>query len=434
MTDPDTSRRDRLTGTRIRDRRMAAGIKQADLAARAGISASYLNLIEHNRRRIGGKLLIALARALDVEPSVLNDGADATLRAALNAAAGPSDPGAASAGPAPETDRVDELATRFPGWTALIAGQQARIEDLHADLEALRDRLSHDPKLADAMHEILSSAAAIRSTAEILAGEAELDPAWRTRFHRNLHEEAQRLSDRATGLVAQFETPLGSDSVIRPVDRVEAAFDAAGHHFPAIEAGGAAAVPQVLAALGPLDAAAADLAAIWLATYAKDAARLPLAELEARLDAAGADPAALLSGDMPRAALILRRLACLPSRSDRAPFGLAIVDGAGGLVFRRRADGFTLPRLGARCPRWPVYRALTRPGQPEDAVVSVPGLGLFRTWSVAEPVAHLGFGLAPMAQATMLVRKLAEADAATGAGAIEVGPDCPVCRAAPGLP
>ena len=65
--------------TRIRERRIMVGIKQADLAQAAGISASYLNLIEHNRRRIGGKLLVAIAKVLEVEPSVLSEGAAAAL-------------------------------------------------------------------------------------------------------------------------------------------------------------------------------------------------------------------------------------------------------------------------------------------------------------------------------------------------------------------
>ncbi len=47
--------------------------------------------------------------------------------------------------------------------------------------------------------------AAIRSTADILAREPDLDPAWRGRFHRNLHQEAERLSARATGMLAYFE-------------------------------------------------------------------------------------------------------------------------------------------------------------------------------------------------------------------------------------
>ena len=50
-----------LIGPRIRDRRRQLGITQAGLAARVDISASYLNLIEGNKRNIGGALLRRIA-------------------------------------------------------------------------------------------------------------------------------------------------------------------------------------------------------------------------------------------------------------------------------------------------------------------------------------------------------------------------------------
>jgi transcriptional regulator with XRE-family HTH domain len=59
---------------------------QASLAQAVGISPSYLNLIEHNRRRIGGKLLTDLARALGVDPSSLADGADRDIQETLDIA------------------------------------------------------------------------------------------------------------------------------------------------------------------------------------------------------------------------------------------------------------------------------------------------------------------------------------------------------------
>ena len=60
-----------LTGSRIRERRqICRACGKPNLRGRLGISASYLNLIEHNRRRIGGKLLVDIAGALAVEPSV----------------------------------------------------------------------------------------------------------------------------------------------------------------------------------------------------------------------------------------------------------------------------------------------------------------------------------------------------------------------------
>ena len=63
-----------LTGTRLRERRLAAGLRQADVAAAAGISGSYLNLIEHNRRKVTVDLLNRLADALGLERGVLVQG------------------------------------------------------------------------------------------------------------------------------------------------------------------------------------------------------------------------------------------------------------------------------------------------------------------------------------------------------------------------
>ncbi len=58
-------------GFRIRLERKALGLTQAELAKRAGISPSYLNLIEANKREIGGALLKRIADLLDVEMDAL---------------------------------------------------------------------------------------------------------------------------------------------------------------------------------------------------------------------------------------------------------------------------------------------------------------------------------------------------------------------------
>ncbi|TAG27321.1 MAG: XRE family transcriptional regulator, partial [Rhodobacterales bacterium] len=63
-----------LTGNRLRERRLANGIRQADLAAMVGISASYLNLIEHDRRKVHGALLARLADALGFDRTALAQG------------------------------------------------------------------------------------------------------------------------------------------------------------------------------------------------------------------------------------------------------------------------------------------------------------------------------------------------------------------------
>lgn len=204
------------TGARIRARRVDLGLRQGDLARQVGISGSYLNLIEHDKRRIGGKVLIDLARALDVEPAALTEGADAGLTDALTAAAEQTE-----ADTPPETERIDTLAGRFPGWVSLIVAQADRLSALEADLASLQNRLTHDPVLAETMHDVLSSATAIRSMADILASDRSLERQWRDRFHRNLHEEAERLAKRASGLLSHLQE-LPEDGMPLPTRDLQA--------------------------------------------------------------------------------------------------------------------------------------------------------------------------------------------------------------------
>ena len=139
-----------LTGTRVRDRRLALGLRQADLAQAVGISASYLNLIEHNRRRIAPELLGRLAGGLGIEASALEEGAGGALVEALRAAA------ADFQGQGAEVERVEDFAGRFPGWAGLLGALHQRGRGLSRAVEALNDRLGHDPLLSAALHELLS--------------------------------------------------------------------------------------------------------------------------------------------------------------------------------------------------------------------------------------------------------------------------------------
>ncbi|ABS27161.1 short-chain fatty acyl-CoA regulator family protein [Anaeromyxobacter sp. Fw109-5] len=59
-------------GAKVRSLRRQRGLTQAHLAERLGISASYLNLIEHNRRSLSAPLLIKLADILDLDLKALS--------------------------------------------------------------------------------------------------------------------------------------------------------------------------------------------------------------------------------------------------------------------------------------------------------------------------------------------------------------------------
>jgi len=415
---------DSLTGSRIRERRLMLGLRQADLARDVGISASYLNLIEHNRRRIGGKLLVTLAQALGVEPSILTEGVEVAMLAALREAA------ADARTPAVELDRVDEFAGRFPGWAEVLAETHTRIGALERTVRSLSDRLTHDPHLAASLHEVLSTAAAIRSTAGILAEPGELEAEWRDRFHKNLDEDAQRLADSSRALVRFLDDgDQGSERRGIPQEEVEAFFTARGFHFPELESRHATA-QEVAAAAPELDSRAAQkLAAAALADYEADARAMPLQVLQEALARRGLLPGALAREFGVEVHHVLCRLAALPEELLGQPAGLVVCDASGSILFRKPVAGFSLPRFGASCPLWPLFTALSQPGVPIRRQVHQQGRAArdctcFAISWAAEP---LTFDSDPVLRAAMLILPAVQPDAEIPPDSRPVGASCRIC-------
>ncbi|NVN30307.1 helix-turn-helix transcriptional regulator, partial [Endobacter medicaginis] len=89
-----------LIGQTIARLRAERGLTQQRLAATLGISASYLNLIEHDRRAVTASLLFKLTRALDVELDMLSGERERLLMLGVREAL--SDPALAKDTPPPE--------------------------------------------------------------------------------------------------------------------------------------------------------------------------------------------------------------------------------------------------------------------------------------------------------------------------------------------
>src|SRR3546814_16897924 len=70
-------------GLKIRERRKEIGLSQTELAGRIGISVSYLNLIEHNKRSIGGRLLRQVADEIGVGLEMLDGATERRLASDL---------------------------------------------------------------------------------------------------------------------------------------------------------------------------------------------------------------------------------------------------------------------------------------------------------------------------------------------------------------
>ncbi|MCK0119498.1 helix-turn-helix domain-containing protein [Loktanella sp. F6476L] len=413
-----------MTGSRIRERRLDQGMRQADVADAAGISASYLNLIEHNKRRIGGKLLQSLARALNADPASLSEGAEPAVLNGMRAAA------ARTSQPI-ETDRAEDLATRFPGWAGLIAAQEARVDTLEAEVRVLRDRMTHDPALAGALHNVITAVTSIRATAGILANDDNIDADWQRRFHVNIHDDSRRLAVESEALVAYLEPPTEAASSrehLTGFEEVEAFLLRENKLLDWVEAHPNAA-PETL--LRDYDAPALsregrEVLLQYLVRFSKDVRLMPRATFVPAAVAAHGDPstlAAQFDADLPA---VLRRLGGLPADVGLPPMGLAIADQTGALTYLKTVPGFAPSRFTAGCPLWPLYAALTQPMRPIKSEVVLPGQAgaRFMCYAIAVPKTHADFSAAPVLETTMLV----VSDPAPGLQEpIKAGVSCRVC-------
>lgn len=395
-----------LTGSRLRARRVALGLKQGDVAQGAGVSASYLNLIEHNRRRVPDTVLARLAQVLDQPVAAFAEGPEGAVMDDLRSAA--------LGWPMGEILRVEEFAGRFPGWSQVVLGMGQRIAALERAIEAVNDRMSHDPHLPAHLHEVLSAVASVRAAAAILAGPEDLDPEWQQRFLRNLDQDSARLATGAEALVRYLDSggQIEAQGTAAPIEEVEAWAEAAqwqlaGADIPPSLSLGARKMAQDLR-----DLVRGDLAAM------PDADFLPALEHD------GADALAIAArfGVPPMAAF--RRIAFYSGA------GLVICDASGTLTLRKRIAGFSVPRFGAACPLWPLFSALCRPVVPIQQIVQTagPASERFLIRAFCQPHFPAGYHGPELREAVMLILPANALEAAANtAPALEIGSTCRVC-------
>ncbi len=416
-----------LSGTRIRDHRTSKGLRQVELASRCGISPSYLNLIEHNRRRIGGALLLKIAEALETDPSVLSEGAEAALATALDAAAEAHDQAGA------ERDRLEELVSRFPGWARLIEAQYKDVRRLEQVVERLDDRLTHDPFLSASMHNVLTSVTGIRSASAILAGDDKIEPEWQARFHRNIYEDSQRLAQATETLVEYLDREDGDESGGRlPQDEFERWLSARSWQVAELEKDPSQPIDDIVANQEvSLTNAAQDLVRRHLAQYARDVRMLPLTGLLKALDH---DTRPELLSDQLGVALpvIFRRLAALTAAEmpNSAPYGLVGCDRSGTLTFRKPVPGFDVPRYSGACPLWPLFQALHQPQMPirDRLGVGARDEDQFDVLAVSDVMHPMGYDRPAVLTSWMLIREAPQNTSGTGVS--RVGANCRICAEA----
>lgn len=219
-------------GLKIKKRRKTVGITQADLAKRLEISASYLNLIENNKRAIGGKLLQRISTELGMELGALDGESDRRLIIDLQELA--SDPFFQKMDLSHET--ATNLVGQHPRWARALKMLYRTYLDQAQTINALSDRLNYAPFIDDAVFSMLTNAAAIRSSSEILEGAQGMAPSERNRFHSILSEESKKLADVAGGLITFLDNAKVQTRSLTPSEEVDDFIMENGGYFPKLEA------------------------------------------------------------------------------------------------------------------------------------------------------------------------------------------------------
>jgi predicted transcriptional regulator/transcriptional regulator with XRE-family HTH domain len=219
-------------GQRIRKRRQEVALSQVALAARVDISPSYLNLIEHNKRAIGGALLNRIAGALDLDSRALAGTEEARLIAELGEVA--ADP--ALAGAELDQRQASDIVAGNPKAARIILALYRAYREARMRSDLIGERLGEESFLAEASQQILALITTIRSYSEILMDYGDLSEDERRRFVNTLVDESERLAAQAGDL---FDF-LGGRGARRPRpsprEEIEDFVSDHANHFPGLEA------------------------------------------------------------------------------------------------------------------------------------------------------------------------------------------------------
>ena len=178
-------------GATVRRLRRDRGFTQAGLAGRAGISTSYLNLIEHNRRSLTGTVALALAEAMNLDPHELSGGEEARMLAGVLEAFGDplfrDDP----------LSREDVLALAAVPQNVVRA--LLKLHDAYRfareEARTLAERLADETLATAPTADIRGLVASIRSFGEILHDHADIPREERLRFLEILVRDAEQLTE-----------------------------------------------------------------------------------------------------------------------------------------------------------------------------------------------------------------------------------------------
>ncbi|GAA3525078.1 short-chain fatty acyl-CoA regulator family protein [Amycolatopsis ultiminotia] len=363
-------------GARLRQLREDRSLSQSDLARMLGISASYVNQLEHDGRPLSLAVLLKLTEHFGVDAEFFAAHDTARLVADVREVFA-DDTLDDSISPG----EVDELTTKLPGVARVVVALHRRYRKSVENIAALTAEQGMDRTSARQPHEQVRD--------------------WF--YARNNHvpaldEDAEELSVRLrlrpgevrSGLVAALRDRHGVRVVGEPLGTGRHEFDRRGRLLrlaPTLRPGQAAfrlaselamleageAIDRLVDRAGFGDETARRLLRIGLANYYAGALVLPYRVFLGAAERLRYD-VTLLSGEFGVGfETVCHRLSTLQRRGAHGvPFSFVRVDRAGNISKRQSATGFHFSRVGGSCPLWIVYEAFGAPGRILTQIAELP--------------------------------------------------------------
>lgn len=394
-------------GKRIRALRAKEGLSQAAMAARLGISASYLNLVEHDRRPLSANLLLLLAQHFDVDLRAFSGGQDSQLSADLLEAFG--DPLFESQ--AVSQRDVREFVATTPelaravlhlhhAYTAARGSAEMLAEEVvdRQDLAGIDRSGPSSEQVSDLIQRHQNHFPELEAEAERLWKDAKLDT--EDLFGALAEYLAKRLKVRVRVLTV---SEMGG--AVRRFDRerrellISEVLRRGSRNFQLAHQLGLLTCSDTLDLMSRDPSLTSDegraLCRVALANYFAAAVLTPYEEFQHAAEKLRYDLDLLGHRFRVSYEQVCHRLTTLNRKGAKGiPFDMVRIDLAGNISKKFSATGIRLPRFGGLCPLWNVHTAFLQPGVIHTQLSRLPDGTAF--FSVARTVRkHRGGYRAP---------------------------------------
>ena len=400
-------------GSNVRRIRRQRGLGQAELAGELGISASYLNLIEHNRRNLTVPLLIRLSEMFDIDLTDVAGNDKGRLVADLMEALGDD---LFTELDLTNTD-VRDLAASNPTVARALLTLYDKFRNQQDDLAAL-DRPATPPVDLNGSRDRPPS----EQVSDFLQARSNYFPELETAAERVNADAAPSGEDPLRAMTAFLGNTFGvrvvtlppaRDNLVRRYDEHARTLEISAMLPPASRVLQVAHQIGLLAASRELDDLVSEgeftgddaktLTRIALANYFAAAVAMPYKEFHKAAKACRYDVDLLKHRFGTSFEQVCHRLTTLQRPDARGvPFHFLRSDIAGNISKRFSLSGIHIPRHGGACPRWNIYAAFLQPETINVQISQMPDGSTYfciarttrkRSGGYATPQSHRSIGI-----------------------------------------